>query len=152
MGLWWYFLVWWGFFVYLGFVCVWVGVFFSRSFRDFGKDIKEGLYGLKTFHWSIYVHPVRSQFLRFLPYPHGNLLVTARVCQQLTWNTGFKVAKTCSLHKSQCTNPWVLWVKMEIEDNPVALGIILTFKCEARTSIPCCPVDHKDHNHFHFLW
>jgi len=32
------------------------------SFRDFGKDLEEGLYGLKTFHWSVCVHPVIQGF------------------------------------------------------------------------------------------
>lgn len=56
--------------------------FFSSS-RDFGKVLKEELISPKTFHWSIYIHPHSQtglQFLRFLPYYHGNLLITIEAC------------------------------------------------------------------------
>lgn len=90
------------------------GTIFSTcfsSFRDFGKVLKEGLIGPKTRHWSIHIHPHSQtglQFLRFLPYYHGNLLITIEACLRHQFQ--------CSKALESCINLnvhiyGVLWVK-----------------------------------------
>lgn len=91
-----------------------------------------------------------------------------KITSLLSWklaNYCRSLLATCLRHQFQCSKALaacinlnaqirgVLWVKTGfLGDNPVALGIILTFKSKAKTSIPRHPVDHEGYNQFYFVW
>lgn len=79
-------------------------------FRDLDKDLKGGLYGLKTFHWSIHVHTVQGfHFLRFLPYYHGNWLITIEACWKSACDTSVGVARHLHLAQISVCKVWSPW-------------------------------------------
>lgn len=133
--------------------CATFSIFFS-SFRDFGRELMRSYMVLKHF-----IDPFMSM--------QSDRASIFKIPSLLSWkvaNYHRSLLATCLRQQFQCSKALaacinlnmqiygVLWVKIGfLGDDPVVLGIILTFKSKAETSIPAHPVGHKDHNQFYFV-